>query len=242
MVSNLISDNSTNVEDCPEHSTFERRCWEILDALNSGTVLECVQQSMSDLKSAVSQLRDWCIKDDVHHEKNKLHESMMQCKIAFRKAHEAFSDELSGTNKILVVKLLIMSQIISNLTNPEAAIPGSLQSLQELHDLPTVREVFSFRPTLQKATGFRESVIEINQILFDFVQAFFNPPPTVNEWPTTIELFDENIHNPLIDEPSIGVPKLNICEVYNEVQNPVSDVPSYSFTISERCGKTLDNR
>jgi hypothetical protein len=225
-----------------QKSTLDECCLEILHGLNRTTcssgipVLEYVQQSIWYLKSAVSRLRDCCIEDDG--DKNKLDESETECELAFSKANEAFSDKLSVTDKILVAKLKIMSQIVLNLTTPEAAVAGSLQSLQELHDLQIVRTVFS-SPRL--SSDFYRSVIEINKILFEFVRPLSESPLTVEEWPATIQLQDEGTCNPL-NELFHDTWRRNPKAFRSQVQNLATDVAGYSFTITECCGKTPDNR
>ena len=176
--------------------------------------------------------------------------AMSKCATGFKEAFKASSDTLSVNNGLLVAELKIISLIMSNLTKPEAAILWCLQSLQELHNLVAVRGLFSHLENEDAA----KSVLKMNKILFKFVQEFFRPPPTVEEWPATIELPSGRICNPLFDaqfldeglmhaeKAVLRKTKLGIGEVGNKVQDPVTNVAEYSFTISESCEQTPDNR
>ena len=178
-----------------------------------------------------------------------LEQAMMQCEPAIQEASRAFWECLS--NGVLVAKLKIISQIMSNLTKPEAAILWCLQSLKELHDIPAVQKVFSSLggEETDSFMFFAKSVFKMDKILFEFVQAFFRPPPTVEEWPVTIQLLDESIYNPLIDKRLMDTEKMlsretksEIHEVDRRAQNPVTDVAGYSYMITEICGQIADNR
>ena len=180
-----------------------------------------------------------------------LGESMEQCAIVIEEASQASSQHLSINNGVLVAELQIVSQIMSNLTKPEDAIPWCLQLLQKLHDLPAIQKVFSSLggEETDSVMFIAKSVFKMNRVLFEFVQAFFRPPPTVEEWPVTIQLLDKSIYNPLIENKLMDtekvvsrVTKLNIPEVDNRVQNPVTFVAGYSFMITESCAQTDDNR
>jgi hypothetical protein len=161
-------------------------------------------------------------------------------------ANEAFSDTLSQTDKILVAKLKIMSQIVSNLTKPEAAVAGCLQSLQELHDLHIVRDAFHPESHRHGSLGFRKSVIEINEILFEFIQAHLKSPPNVEEWPATIKLPDKRIYNPLVDGRCLhdwrDIIEKDLRNYDDEIDSAVTDVAGYWFIMTESYGQILDNR
>ena len=76
---------------------------------------------------------------------------------------------------------------------------------------------------------------------------FLKPPPTVEEWPATIQIY-EKIYNPLIDgqllkERVIGSGKavsirvkLDIGRVNSVVKNPITDVEVYDARIIETPG------
>ena len=216
----LLSDNS-------ESSGYGRRC-------------------ISYLKSAIAWLENWSFQAD--NDQYKLEQSMMTCGMAFKEAR-AFSNE----SYILAAKLKIISKILSNLTEPEAAVVCCLQSLQELHDLQAIREEFSSLNRKEAKTTFLEvdvsfakSVLKINKILFEFVRVFFKSPPTVEEWPATINIMDKQIFNPLIDGRLLeerlmdagmavsGEMNLDIGEVDKNVEGPITDVAG----IIESSGQT----
>jgi hypothetical protein len=173
--------------------------------------------------------------------------------MAFKEASEAFSNEPCRADKVLAAKLIIISAILSNLTKPEAAVLRCLQSLQKLHELDTIRKVFSFLDREETKTAYFEymesveiakSVVVINKILFEFVGMFFKPPPTVKEWPATIQL-DEKIYNPLIDGrlfEGYAYEFLDVREDNNKIKDPITDSTEYSVPIIKSNGETADNR
>ena len=210
--------------------------------------------------SAVSWLEMWSLQPD---DDIKLKQSITASEMVFKQASEAFSNESYEGDKVLSAKLLIISAILSNLTKPEAAVLRCLQSLQDLHDLHTIRDMFSFLDREEtkntsieymRSVKIAKSVININKILFEFAGMFFKPPPTVKEWPATIQL-DEKIYNPLIDGPLFedrlihidvavsGSVNLDIGEDDdNKVKHPINDAAEYSVPIIESSGETADNR
>ena len=242
---------------CQRESTFKELCWEIWDLITfsrGDPASVNAQESISLLKSAVTRLGNWSIQAD--DDRYKLQQSMTTCGMAFKEAYEAFRKGPYIADKISAAKLKILSKVLSNLTKPEAAVVSCLQSLQELHDLQAIREVFSSLDRREARTTFFEyakSILKINKILFEFVRVFFKSPPTVEEWPATINTMDEQIYNPLIDgrwlekrlmDASMavsGVMNLGIGEVDNKVEGPVTDVAGYSVPIIESIGQT-DNR
>ncbi len=251
------------MEICQRESTLNQLCCEIRQDLNinitfsrgnlaSGYGRRCI----SFLKSAVDLLENWSIQAD--DDQYKLQQSMTICGMAFKEAYEAFRKGSYIADKISAAKLKILSKVLSNLTKPEAAVVSCLQSLQELHDLQAIREVVSSLDRKEAKTTFLEqdalfakSVLKINKILFEFVRVFFKSPPTVEEWPATINTMDEQIYNPLIDgrwlderlmDVSMAVSgemNLDIGEVDNK--GPITDVAGYSVPIIESSGQT-DNR
>ena len=245
----LVTLVGDNVESCfGQNLTLNRCCFEIqhfllnIEASEDDQTRHNLSSTIFYLKKAVSLL----IKNTID-----LKEAMKQCGLAIKEASQAFSERLSIKNVVLVAKLQIISQIISNLTKPEAAILWCLRSLQELHDIPAVQKVFSSLGGDE--TDFfmflAKSVFKMDKILFEFVQAFFRPPPIVEEWPVTIQLLDESIYNPLIDKRLMDAEKMlsretksDIREVDKRDQNPVTDVGGYSYMITEICGQTDDNR
>jgi hypothetical protein len=183
----------------------------------------------------------------------KLKQSITTSEMVFKEASEAFSNESYEEDKVLAAKLLIISAILSNLTKPEAAVLRCLQSLQELHELDTIRKVVSVLDREEtKTTSFEcmksvqiaGSVVVINKILFEFVGMFFKPPPTVKEWPATIQL-DEKIYNPLIDGrlfEGYAYEFLDVRQDNNKIKDPITDSTEYSVPIIKSNGETADNR
>ncbi len=253
------------MEICQRESTLNRLCCEIRQGLNNipfsrgNPASGYAQRSISCLQDAVDYLIDWSIQAD---DQYKLQKSMTTCGIAFKQAYEFFCKESCTADNILAAKLKIMSKILSNLTKPETAVVCCLQSLQELHDLQAIREVFSSLNRKEAKTNFLEQdasfaksvLIKINKILFEFVRVFFKSPPTVEEWPATINTTGVQIFNPLIDERLVderlmdagmavsGEMNLGIGEVDNTVEGPISDVAGYSVPVIESSGQTADNR
>jgi hypothetical protein len=245
------------VDNCLEQeSTLSRCCDDILQRFTKyNPASQYVQKCISYLKSAVSWLKNWSIQAD--DDNYKLKQYITTSVMAFKEAFEAFLKKSSIADKILAAQLIIISAILSNLTNPEAAVLRCLQSLQELHDLHTIRDVFSFLDREETKTTYVEqvesveivkSVLKINKILFEFVRMFVKPPPTVEEWPATIKLMDEHIYNPLIDgrlseerliDTGMAV-NLDIVEDDNKVRNPITDATE--FGVIECSGQTPDNR
>jgi hypothetical protein len=244
-------------------STLDRCCREIkCDLIDMKLTItpfyhaasQYVQKCILYLKWAVSWLINWSIQADDNN--YNLNQSITTSEMAFKEAFEAFSKESCIADKILAGKLMIVSVIFSNLTKPEAAVLRCLQSLQELHDLDTIREEFFFLDREETKTTYLEkeesfeiakSVIKINKILFEFVRMFFKPPPTVEEWPATIKLMGEQIYNPLIQlseerliDTGMAVNLHDIVEDDNKVKDPITDVTE--FGVIESSGQTPDNR
>ena len=250
---------------CQRESTLKQLCWEIQRDLNNvrfprgNPASGYVHKSISFLKSAVDWLKNWSIQAD--DDQYKWKQSMTTCELAFEKANNAFCNRPSYMpDKIFAAELKIISKILLNLTKPEAAVVCCLQSLQELHDLRAIRKVFLLLDRkeaktniLEQDASFAKSVLKINKILFEFVRVFFKSPPTVEEWPATINTMDGQIYNPLIDgrwldgrlmDARMAVSSeinLGIGEVDSKVKGPVTDVAGYSVPIIESIGQT-DNR
>ena len=201
------------------------------------------------MKSAVAWLENWSIQAD--DDQYKLQQSMTTCEFAFKEANEAFRKGSYFADQFLAAKLKIISKVLSNLTKPEAAVVTCLQSLQELHDLHTIRAMFSSLDRKETkialnfiVPGFREfgmSVLKINKFLFEFVRVFFKSPPTVEEWPATISTTNKQIFNPLI---AVRLVEERLMDADMAVSGEVvedSDVAGYSVPIIESSGQT-DNR
>ena len=251
----LVTLVGDNVESCFGQNVTLNRCFfeikrflwniEVSEDGPSWRTRRDVRITIFYLKEVVSRLLDSSI---------GLAQVMTVCADATKELSRAFLHCVSIENGVLVAKLKIISQIISNLTKAQAAIPCSLQSLQKLHDLPAVQKVFTSLNSFlgseetDSVVFFAKSIFKINKILFEFVQAFFRPPPTIEEWPVTIQLQDKSIYNPLTDKRLMDAEKgvsretkSHIHEVDNDVQHPVTDVAVYSYMIVEICGQTADS-
>ena len=189
IIRNLVSNS---VETCLERKSTLRRCvWEIfggLSDINSQSSL--VHASIAHLKRDVSRL----LLSYIYGYRSVKSES----KVTVNCADKTFLNESLPTgDRILAGKLVIISKILQNVTKPEDAVLFCLQRLQVLHEvyLLLVKETETSVLERGKLT---KCVLNINKILFRFVRMFFKPPPTVEEWPATINL-DETIYNPLID-------------------------------------------
>ena len=145
-----------------------------------------VHESVLHLKRYLSCLISYYFLDDVEYKSEVSHDN----------ASEVFLNISSPiADRVLAVKLIIMTKILQNLTKPEDAVLHCLRWLQKLH------EVFSLLVN-ETETTFPESgelfILGMNKILFQFVQMFSKPPPTAQDWPCTIKLGDQ-IYNPLIN-------------------------------------------
>ena len=149
-----------------------------------------VHESVVRLKRYLSCLISYYFLDDVEYKSEVSHDS----------ASEVFLNKSSPiADRVLAVKLVIMIKILQNLTKPEDAVLHCLHWLQKLHEVYSlsVNETGTTFPESGELFKFTECVLDMNKILFQFVQRFSKPPPTAQDWPGTIKL-DEEIYNPLI--------------------------------------------
>ena len=119
-------------------------------------------------------------------------------KLAREKATEAFCNEaLSIEDRIQASQLRMMTRILENLEDPEAAASDCLQYLKQLHDIGAIREIFSVlinggmksRFNKTKRLNNASSVQVMNQILFEFVIKFTAEQPLLTRmfgWPTIL--------------------------------------------------------
>ncbi len=134
----------------------------------------------------------------------------------FRKSHEAatyaFNNKsLSIKDRIMACKLRVAARILElGLEDPEAATTACLLSLEELHGLPTIQEMFvvslkgGLKSMLKKAERLEniKSVLGINHALCDFASKYSSKPHYLFTWPA-IELKDRTFH-PILTETSAG--------------------------------------
>ncbi|XP_028409879.1 uncharacterized protein LOC114532546 isoform X2 [Dendronephthya gigantea] len=209
VVRSLVGDN---VESCLDRaSTFNQCCLEILNYLPGinvkGSRNSYSKECLIDLQSGVSLLKFWSSGSD--DDKYILKQVMTIYKITVKSAFEAFSRmSVTADGGTFATMLKIVSEVLLNLTKPETVVIRCLQFLQELHDLPVIQDMFSFLIANDKQMSFLIddkkflnvlSVHKMNKILYEFVRVFVKPPPTVEEWPATIQL-REQVYNPLIEE------------------------------------------
>ena len=233
IICNLLSNN---VENCLERKSTLMRCfWEFFLGLsNIDSQSNLLHASIFYLKRYVS----WLISSYFHPSRDDTFES----ELTIKDAREAFLNKSSPTtDRVLAVKLVIILEILQNLTKPEDAVLHCLQWLQKLH------EVYSLLvKERDESFKFTEFVLNINRNLFQFVRMFSKPPPAAQEWPGTIKL-GEQTYNPLIDEQYLkqrlieadkAVSSTEILDFENDVMDAVTDLKERSIPIIE----TLGNR
>ena len=140
----------------------------------------------------------------------------------FRKSHEAatyaFNNKsLSIKDRIMACKLRVAARILElGLEDPEAATTACLLSLEELHGLPAIQEMFAvflkggLKSMLKKAERLKniKSVLFINHALYDFAFKYSSESRYLFTWPG-IELKDRtfrpilNAHE-ILTETSTG--------------------------------------
>ena len=200
--------------------------------------------SITHLKRDVFWLKSTYL--DPHH---GVVESKSEVTIRYAR-EDFFNKSLPTVDRFLAGKAVIISKIFQNLTKPEDAVLYCLQWLQKLHGVYSllVKETKTIFLNRNESCDVTECILNINKLLFQFVRMFLKPPPTVEEWPATIQIYGK-IYNPLIDGQllkerligsgkavSTGV-KLDIGRVNSGVENPVTDVELYVARIIETSGK-----
>ena len=202
-----------------------------------------VHGSIVHLKRQLSCLISYYFLDDVEYKSEVSHNN----------ATEVFLNKSSSiVDRVLAVKLVIMSKILQNLTKPEDAVLHCLHWLQKLHDVYSfsVNETETAFPESGELFKFTECVLDMNKILFQFVRMFSKPPPTAQDWPGTINL-DEQIYNPLIngqylkqrlidEDKAASTTKIDVdIEFYEAVtlsKDPLSRLEEHSIAIIETSG------
>ncbi|CAB4035492.1 Hypothetical predicted protein, partial [Paramuricea clavata] len=134
---------------------------------------------------------------------NAIGELKIESKERFEAAKESFKEAgkaatrafhntaLSTTERILATQVRIASGILENLDDPDLAASDCLHYLEELHDMPAIKEIFSvYLEGGIKAVFKRESRVEIvetvkmiNSILADFISKFKNQKMAILDWP-----------------------------------------------------------
>ena len=117
-------------------------------------------------------------------------------KEAGKKATEAFHNVALNTNeRILATEVRIASGILENLDDPDLAASDCLHYLEELHDMPAIKDIFSvhvgtglkswFKSGFKKDSRAKivETVTMMNLILADFISTFTERRMAVFDWP-----------------------------------------------------------
>ena len=115
----------------------------------------------------------------------------------------AFNNKsLSIKDRIMACKLRVAATILeSGLEDPEAATTACLLSLEELHGLPTIQEMFAvflnggLKSMFKKAERLKimMSVLLINHALYDFASKYSSKSANIFTWPG-IQLKDRTFH------------------------------------------------
>ena len=226
LTSNSVGDSLDRAQ-----MTLTQRLEEIHRGLNGFySQSHSARASIACLKSDVSWLKLSCL----HPHRDFLE---LESKLIVDLASETFSNKFSPTvDRILAVKLIIISKILQHLTKPEDAVLYCLQWLQKLNEVHSLPVSESYKVA--------ESILNVNQVLFQFVRMFLKPPPSTKEWPVTIQLHGR-IYNPLIDgellkERLTGGSKVVPSPVKSDLgcvgskeEDPVTDVEEYDAQIME---------
>ena len=220
------------------------RCFEeISRGLNSFCSQTSLSESIAHLKRDVSWLKSFYL--DPHHD---VVESESEVTISYT-SKDFLNKSLPTVDRFLAGKVVIISKILQNLTKPEHAVFYCLHWLQKLHGVYSllVKERETIFLERNKSRDVLEYILNLNKLLFQFARIFLKPPPTVEEWPATIQIY-EKIYNPLIDgqllkERVIGDGKavstgveLDIGRVNSRVENAITDVEVYDARIIETPG------
>ena len=141
--------------------------------------------------------------------KERFKSAIKSFELAREKATEAFCNEaLSIEDRIQASQVRMMTRILENLEDPEAAASDCLQYLKQLHDIGAIREIFSVlinggmksRFNKTKRLNNATSVQVMNQILFEFVIKFTTSSllTSMFAWPTI--LLGEKTYHPVFGD------------------------------------------
>ena len=137
--------------------------------------------------------------------------SAKECfKTAREEATRAFSNEgLSLPDRILAAQLRVVSKILECLEDTKAAVAGCMLFLEDLHNLPAIRETFStyFKGGMKsrfyknwRLENVMKPVLSLNFAISEFVPRFSGELPNVRYWPRVhLPTKGETIHPLLID-------------------------------------------
>ena len=190
-------------------------------------LIECLDKSKDEQKAVMNEDKDdgsatsstMPSGGDILNDALQLSQAMEKLKIAsnqFEFAKERFKDArkqatlafcneaLSIEDRIFAAKLRVVSEILEYLSSPNTAVVGCFSLLEELHDLPAVREIFSvyLGGGVKSIFGKTErlenvkSIMMINYVLYQFILKFSNKYYSALEW-TTIQLSNATF-NPIL--------------------------------------------
>ena len=161
-----------------------------------------VNASASGVLNAVLSLHQGIQRLKVSSE--KLFASAEDCfKASRERATDAFNNKsLSIKDRVMACKLRVVARILeSGLDDPDAATAACLLSLEELHGLPAIQEMFSvfikggLKSMLKKAERLENmiSVLSINHVSYDFASKYCSKAQYLLTWPV-IELTGRTFH------------------------------------------------
>ena len=169
---------------------------------DDGSVTSCTMPSGGDILDDALQLSQFIGRLKIESNQSGMAEERF--KDARKQATLAFCDEaLSIQDRIFATKLRVVAQILECLERPDTAVTSCVFFLEELHDLPTVREIFSvyLGRGVKAKFGKTErvenvkSIMMINYVLCQFVQKFSSKYYLELNWPI-IQLNDRTF-NPI---------------------------------------------
>ena len=116
-------------------------------------------------------------------------------KDAGKEATQAFHNSaLSTEERILASKVRFASEILKHLEDPELAARDCLQYLNEMHDMPAIKETFlvyiegGIKSLFKRDSRAEivETVTMMNLIVADFISTFTKQRMAVFDWPTIV--------------------------------------------------------
>ena len=192
------------------------------------------------LPQAIQKLKISC-DDRFVSAKDRFKASREQATIAFN------NKSLSIKDRIMACKLRVAATILeSGLEDPEAATTACLLSLEELHGLPTIQEMFAvflnggLKSMFKKAERLENmmSVLFINHAFYDFASKYSRKSANIFTWPE-IQLKDRTFHPILHAHEIVG----NIPSGHDSLQQLNRVIvhwilPCHEFTVNS-CGDII---
>ena len=176
-------------------------------------------------------------------------ERFVSAKDRFRASRERATDafnnkSLSIKDRIMACKLRVAATILeSGLEDPEAAITTCLLSLEELHSLPTIQEMFAvfLRGGMKSMFGKPErlesamSVLFINHALYDFASKYSSKFCNPFIWPGVQFMQDRTFH-PILHAHKILTSKFSDEGLLQQLRRVIIDwrVFCYDFAVNSR--------